>query len=102
MSRNRPAFRPSDRGRLVLGKDNGVFGTYAAARRAALFAVVLLLDENPLAGVDSVDAEQARSEERRVGKACRTRWCCHAEKQVNHRQYRTTRLPTGRSGAAYM
>jgi hypothetical protein len=43
----------------VAGKDDRVLGTDAAARRAALLAVVLLFDEDAVERIDAVHAEQA-------------------------------------------
>ena len=45
--------------RLVVGEHDGVLGTDPAARRTALLAVVLVLDQDAVELVHAVDAEQA-------------------------------------------
>ncbi len=59
---DRAGVRARDRRRLVLGEDDRLLRADAAARRAALLALVLVLDHDPFERIDAVDAEQAEVE----------------------------------------
>src|SRR5262249_54023571 len=54
------AWSPGDGGGLVIGEDDGVLGTDAAARRAALLAAVLVFDQDAVLLVHAINAEQAK------------------------------------------
>src|SRR5439155_819885 len=53
---DRPGVRPRDRRRLVLREDDRLLRTDPAARRAPLLALVLILHQDALQGIDAVDA----------------------------------------------